>query len=186
MSELAGSSGQRKAPLLPSALAQLCRSLPPTIRGLRDQALLLAGWAAAQRRSELVTLHLADVLLTSSGLRLPIRQSKTDTAGTGQEVVILRRSQPTCAVAALEAWLARRGDAPGPLFVPVPRGGHLVYGRLSDKAEVRALKAAIRDARDYAAHSLRAGLVTTAHLQGASLHQIAAHTRHRSLESLRD
>ena len=36
-------------------------AIPADLRGLRDRALLLVGWAAALRRSELVALEVADL-----------------------------------------------------------------------------------------------------------------------------
>jgi len=36
-------------------------AIPPDLRGLRDRALLLVGWAAALRRSELVALEVGDL-----------------------------------------------------------------------------------------------------------------------------
>lgn len=180
----------RKAPLLPPDLDAAIHQLPSTLRGTRDRAVLLVGWAAALRRSELVALDLEDAPITTAGLRLSLRQSKTDAARQGQDVVILRAGGASCPVAALEAWLAGRGRAPGPLFLPVRKGGHPIHRRLSDKAVVRAIKSAVRaigrDPREFAGHSLRAGLVTAAHARGASLSTIATQTRHRSIASLGD
>lgn len=180
---------ERKAPLLKADVAALSTTFSDTPIGLRNRALVLTGWAGSLRRSEIVTLNLDDATISRAGLHLSLQRSKTDAAGLGQEVAILRGASP-CAVAALESWLAFRGEAPGPLFVRIRKGYRITRQRLSDKAVVRALKAAVAavglDPRNYAGHSLRAGLVTTAYLGGAALPTIATHTRHRSLDSLRD
>src|SRR5208282_2519059 len=43
-------------------LRRLLGVLPATLLGVRDRALLTLGWAAALRRSELVTLDVADII----------------------------------------------------------------------------------------------------------------------------
>lgn len=180
---------RRKTALLPTELKAATARLPVTARGVRDRALLLVGWAGALRRSELVGLDLADTRITAAGLHLTLRQSKTDPGGEGQEVIVIRT--PTlCAVTALEAWIEWRGDATGPLFLAVRKHGAVVHRRLSDKSVVRAVKAAVSaiglDPKSFAGHSLRSGLVTTAHAHGASLPTIARQTRHRSIARLID
>ena len=68
--------------------------------------MLLVGFGAAMRRSELIALDLDDVTITQAGLTILIRRSKTDQDGSGREIGIPRsRKSPTCPVAALEAWL---------------------------------------------------------------------------------
>lgn len=46
------------------------------MKGLRDRALLLLGFAGAFRRSELVALDVADLQFCDGGLRVVIRKSK--------------------------------------------------------------------------------------------------------------
>jgi site-specific recombinase XerD len=57
---------------------------PEGLKGLRDRALLLFGFASAMRRSELVALDLADLEETERGLLVTVRRSKTDQEGQGQ------------------------------------------------------------------------------------------------------
>jgi len=64
--------------------------------GLRDRALLLMGFAAALRRSELVGLDLADLTYSSAGLRLRIRGSKTDQERQGATVAVAPGSSTYC------------------------------------------------------------------------------------------
>jgi site-specific recombinase XerD len=52
-------------------------AIPADLRGLRDRALLLLGWAAALRRSELVALEVGDLGFEPEGVVLTIRRSKT-------------------------------------------------------------------------------------------------------------
>ena len=74
--------------------------------------MLLVGFGAALRRSELIALDLDDITITQAGLTILVRRSKTDQEGQGREIGIPRsRKSATCPVAALEAWIAL-GTAP--------------------------------------------------------------------------
>jgi site-specific recombinase XerD len=59
------------------------------IKGLRDRALLLIGFAGAFRRSELVALDLGDLEESELGFKVTIRHSKT---GAGQTIPIVHGS----------------------------------------------------------------------------------------------
>ena len=74
----------------------------------RDRALLLLGFAAALRRSELVALDVEDVDFDpAKGVLLTIRRSKTDQERAGAQVAVpyARAGNDLCAVRALLAWL---------------------------------------------------------------------------------
>jgi site-specific recombinase XerD len=51
------------------------------LRGLRDRAILLLGFAGALRGSELVALNVEDLEETAEGLLVTIRRSKTSSGG---------------------------------------------------------------------------------------------------------
>jgi hypothetical protein len=97
--------------------------------------MLLLGFGAALRRSELAALRLGDVAsVPGRGLCLLVRRSKTDQQGRGQDIAVCANSaDPSfCPMAALEAWLAHRhgardltggSDAERPLFCAVTKGG---------------------------------------------------------------
>lgn len=88
-----------------------------TVRGIRDAAILLLGFAGALRRSELAALTLADLEAKPGGVLLYLRRSKTDQEACGQVVGIAHgRHARTDPVAALDAWLIPRGGQPGPVF----------------------------------------------------------------------
>jgi site-specific recombinase XerD len=193
MEGIARSIGTRAVgskPVLADELAAMVRGLPATVAGTRDRALLLIGFGAAMRRSELVALNLDNVAVTDAGLKVLIRFSKADQVGAGAEVGIHRSGDPAlCPVRAFQAWLDRRGPQPGPLFCRVTRGGRVRPYRLSDRGVVRAVKSAVvaigLDPERYAGHSLRAGLATSASNAGADLLHIMKQTRHRSVETVR-
>ncbi|MCW2242289.1 tyrosine-type recombinase/integrase [Azospirillum canadense] len=185
-----GSRPRQAAPLRPAQLRDMVAALPGTPAGARDRALLLLGFAAALRRSELVALERADVRRDERGLLLLIRASKTDQGGEGQEVAVPKgRSAATCPVAALDAWLAVRGDGPGPLLRAVSKAGRVLErglhpGTVADVVKAAAWRIGL-DPALLSGHSLRAGLATAAAAQGAQLHQIMKQTRHKSADVAR-
>ncbi|MHB1834848.1 MAG: integrase, partial [Solirubrobacteraceae bacterium] len=95
----------------PLELEPLSRLLDPidtsTLAGLRDRALLLLGFAAALRRSELVALDVSDLHFDAArGLLVTIRRSKADPEQQGAQVAVPYAQQPErCAVRALRRYL---------------------------------------------------------------------------------
>jgi len=84
---------------------------PTAVIGVRDRALLLVGFAGAFRRSELVSLDVADVLFGADGLIVQLHRSKTDQEGEGRKVGLPFGSNPlTCPVRAsiLLEWMASK------------------------------------------------------------------------------
>src|SRR4029078_10156317 len=71
-----GTSGTRKAPATPEEIRAIIADMPPTLRGLRDRALLVLGFAGALRRSELVALDVEDLEEKDEGLLVRIRRCK--------------------------------------------------------------------------------------------------------------
>ena len=69
-------------------------ALPDDLRGLRDRALPLIGFAGGLRRSELVGLDIGDVVEEPEGLRVTIRRSKTDQEGAGRVIGTKRGVTP--------------------------------------------------------------------------------------------
>ncbi|HEY8612337.1 MAG TPA: site-specific integrase [Roseomonas sp.] len=162
----------------------------PGLRPLRDRALLLVGFAAALRRSELVALDAADVAFVPEGLILTLRRAKTDQEGRGTEIAIpFGSSERTCPVLTLGAWLKAAGIEAGAVFRSVNRHGGLGAARLSDRDVARVVKASVAAAgyppETYAGHSLRSGFITTAARAGVPEAHIQNQSRHKSLPVLR-
>ena len=80
----AGSAPARKAPATADKILAMVEKAGTDLKGLRDRALLLLGFAGAFRRSELVALDVADLQFCDGGLRVIIRKSKTDQEGLGR------------------------------------------------------------------------------------------------------
>ena len=190
----------QKEAILPQDLRDMLATLPHDLRGLRDRAILLIGFAGGLRRSEIVSLdHGKDdtpdsggwVEVMEGGLLVTLRGK------TGwREVEIARgSSDQTCPVHALTQWLHYARIDFGPLFVAVDRRGMKATGdRLSDKHVARLIKQTVEDAglrpdlpkadrlRLYSGHSLRAGLASSAeaderHIQKQLGHASAEMTR---------
>jgi hypothetical protein len=82
------------------------------MRGLRDRAILLLGFAGAFWRSELVALDVTDLEFCDGGMRVHIRRSKTDQEGAGDTIAIVAGSI-ACPVKAVRAGSARRRQTVG-------------------------------------------------------------------------
>jgi integrase len=123
-----GSAPAKKTALTADLLAKALRRIPEDLTGLRDRALILIGFAAALRRSELVALDVADIAHHPKGLVITIRRSKTDQAGAGCTKAI-PHGRKLGAVRALEAWLAAACITQGSVFRGV-RGPRVLGRRL--------------------------------------------------------
>jgi site-specific recombinase XerD len=92
----------------------------PTIKGCRDLAIVILLWATGLRRSEVVQLDVADY--DRERYTLLVRNGKGNAQREGYiEAQAVRE--------ALEDWLAVRGSDPGPLFLRIRRGGHIVRAK---------------------------------------------------------
>ncbi len=160
-----------------------------SVRAVRDRALLAIGMAAALRRSELVALDIDDVAITPDGLLITIRTSKTDQEGKGATIAVPegRRIRPK---ALLLAWIACAGFDAGPVFRKLTPQGRITTKPMSDRGVALVVKAraaaAGYDPAQVAGHSLRAGFLTEAARQGATVFKMKEVSRHKSLEILSD
>jgi len=186
-----GSWQQGKTPLLPETLKRLLAVIRPGLLGLRNRALLLLGFAAGLRRSELVALRLEDLEWSAEGLLLRIRASKGDPAGRGELVGVPRGQQPdTCPVEALRQWLVAADIRQGPIFRATEPGTGKIQARALESKRVAKVIQELAglaglDPGQFGGHSLRSGLATAAAQGGASERAIMEQTRHRSVQQVR-
>ena len=183
-----GTKVTRKAPATAEALKKILKKIPETLVGKRDRALLLIGFAAALRRSELVALQVSDLERSPQGIVLHIGKSKTDQEGAGHQIPIPAGSKLK-PVQALDAWLAAAAITTGPVFRPVLKGGRVGAEALSDRSVAQVVKdraaAAGLDPDLFSGHSLRAGFVTSALQAGADLLKVMDITRHTQVDTLK-
>ena len=206
------------APLVSSDLKQALEVLPGRgaappqgktakhakwLRGLRDRALLLLGFATALRPRELISVEKQHVARGAKGpkegLIVHIPRSKADQEARGQTVTALKNeASPTyCPVRALSRWRRAASIEEGPLFRGVRRGGTVLPEAISYKTLNRLVQRACQEAglepegfssakkRRYSAHSLRAGHVTDASSHGAPDNVLMMQTRHADPKTLR-
>lgn len=180
----------QKAPLSAQWLREMLDVLPDGLRGQRDRAILLIGFAGGFRRSELASLQVDDVQFHPQGVELLVRKSKTDQAGHGHTKVIAYGANPSsCPVRALEDWLELSGLCDGPIFRPIDRNENIRERALTPHSIAKMVKdtagRAGLDAARFSGHSLRAGFVTAATLGGADEAAVMDQTGHRSVEMVR-
>ena len=207
MAGIARSKGRRPrrqaAPADADLLRRLLAALPspaspvaaaPALAA-RHRAMLLIGFGAALRRSEIVSLRVGDVTVVENrGLSVLVRRSKTDPQGRGRTLAIWANSRDPdfCPVVAFEAWMGFRRQAPDwmpeaepPLFCAVTGAGVPKGGKMSDKIVARLMKQACAlagvDPASFSGHSLRRGLLTTAGDLQLPLADLMRHSRHQSV-----
>ena len=168
------------------------------LRARRDKVMLLLGFAAALRRSELAAVRIEHLSFTPDGLRLLIPRSKGDQQGAGQTVGVAYGGRTeTCPVRAVRSYVAAASRAladqgrpglSGPVFRSVDRWGRLGRKAITGRTVANVVKqyaaAAGLDPALYAGHSLRAGFATTAARAGKPDRAIQKQTRHRSAAML--
>ena len=172
---------RQKEALLPEELISMLETLDRgSLRGLRDRAMLLLGFAGGLRRSEIVGLDCGRgqsddasgwIEVLAEGAVVTVRGK------TGWREVEIGRgsSDATCPIVAVNAWLKFARIAHGPLFRRVTgRGKSVGAERLNGQEVARlvkraALAAGVRGELSeterealFAGHSLRAGLASSA------------------------
>ena len=151
------------------------------LNGKRNKALLLVGFAAGLRRSELAGLRLEDLEAIPDGVRLHIDRSKTDQEGRGQWVDIVPSVTPDCCpVNSLREWIAAADITAGALFPSINRWG-TCGGPLSTVSIGKIVKWAASccgmDPDQFGGHSLRAGCATYLLDKGVPLNVVAKQGR---------
>ena len=179
-------------------LRQILSPIPDDLRGLRDRALLLVGFAGALRRAELAAIRIEHLEQTARGLRLTLPQSKG--AQAAAVIVPLPYGQTElCPVRALAAWLAAADLTTGPAFrriwrpgtappgepPPRPRLGAQPLTPWAVAAIVQARAAAAGfGGRDFGGHSLKRGALTTGMEHGVHPARLKRLGRHKSFDVL--
>jgi integrase len=182
-----GRPQRQVAPLLRADLELLLPHMHST-KGVRDRALLLLGFAAALRRSELAAISCTDIAFVREGLILTLPRSKSDQEGAGRKIGVPWGRTEVCAVRAVKGWLDHSQITEGAVFRSVHKGGQVSAERLSSQSVALLVKdyaaKAGLPANQFSGHSLRSGLVTSAAQAGVPAHQIMAQTGHRSMDML--
>jgi integrase len=176
----------RKTPATADKVVAMAALADTDIKGLRDRAILLFGFAGAFRRSELVALDVTDLEFCDGGMRVHVRRSKTDQEGAGDTIAIAWGSL-ACPVKGVRAWLEASNVTTGPLLRPITKGGRIGTGRRPippwSGSSRRAPGASGLDPKLFAGHSLRSGFLTSAAGRGASIFKMMDQSRHSVLRT---
>jgi integrase len=159
----------RKDALTKDRLEEAVKALRADLKGQRDRALLLLTFACALRRAEAAALDVADLRYDARDLVVTLRRSKTDQEGQGREIAVpFVANSRLCAATHVRTWLEAAAIVDGP-------------ARL-----VKRLTLAAGIEGDFAAHSPRAGFITSAAAtKGVSEADIQRVSGHRSVAILR-
>lgn len=152
------------------ALFSLCQR--PTAAAARDAAALALLYGAGLRRAELVGLRLEDW-----------RREEGVVAVRGKGSKLRRVPLPQGAQQALSAWLAHRGEALGPLLLPVSSGGRVLAHRpLSTQAVYHLLRrlGARAGLAPFSPHDLRRSYIGELLATGADLCLVQRLVGHQS------
>jgi integrase len=158
-----GRPPDEKEAVLGDDIIRMIETLGRDLRGLRDRAILLLGFAGGFRRSEIVGLDCGpDQTKDGSGWIEILRHGRVVTKENGETVEISGHgmivhvrgktgwreveigpgsSEHTCPIVALQTWLNLARIAHGPLFRRVTKNGKQAgVDRLNDKHIVRLVK----------------------------------------------
>jgi site-specific recombinase XerC len=196
-----GQLPRKKVAATAAIMRRLLVPIPTDLRGLRDRALLLVGFAGALRRSELAAIHIEHLEKTDRGIRLTLPHSKgaQDSAVT---VPLPYGDTELCPVHALEAWLAAAGLTAGPVFrriwlPPRPQQGAppgapplsrigataITAQTVAQVVQARAVAAGF-GLRDLGGHSLKRGALTTGMDRSVHPAKLKRLGRHKSFDVL--
>lgn len=185
-----------RAPLLTDDIMALVATAREQVYGWadavierRDTALMLMGYTAALRRSELAALRGGDVTVHElDGLHISVRRSKRDQEGHGSLRAVPRAEDPArCTACAAARWAevvaagdrhGRRGiirllQAPGALAAPGVAFGHVCTADETGPGEAEAdSRTWVVGGRPFFRAIARNGLLSSTPLSGASVHAV--------------
>lgn len=188
-----GRPPRQKEALFAEDILAMTAMLEQNLRGWRDRAILLIGFAGGLRRSEITGLDCGPKQSDDSRGWIEILDGGvvlTIDGKTGWRTVEIARgsSGRSCPVQALETWLKLGRIVDGPVFRPVTlANGGVQSERLTDRHVARlvqklALAAGVRGdlpegerALAFAGHSLRAGLASSAEVDEAHIQRQLGH-----------
>lgn len=160
-----------------TALMSACVN-DPSPKGARDGAILALLYVCGLRRGELVSLDLADYDLAQGEIRIQAGKGRK-----GRTIPLVDEG----GLSALEAWLAVRGPDPGPLFIPIRRGGHLQPGRLSRQGVYKLVleRAGQAGVNHLTPHDFRRTFIGDLLDAGADIATVARLAGHANIETTR-
>lgn len=184
----------QKEALFAEDIIEMISILPFDLRGMRDKAILLIGYAGGLRRSEIIGLDVGKDETEDSGGWIDILEEGAIIwikGKTGWRDVEIGRgsTNATCPIYALTQWLHYSKIIHGPIFRAVTRDHSSVTAdRLNDKHVSRLIKKCVAETgigpekgeKDrvlcFSGHSLRAGLASSAEVDERYVQRQLGHT----------
>lgn len=182
---------KKAKPATLDVIEEAIAAIPADLRGLRDRAIILLGFWAARRRSELagldVTARLSDgatghIEFVPEGLVIRLAASKTNQEGDTEDYAVPLGCEP-CAVASVRAWIEAAGITDGALFRQISRHGR-VGARMSGHSINKVLKSRLGDA--FTGHALRRGFLTEGARRGMTALELAQQSGHASQDMVNE
>ncbi|MFA8443985.1 tyrosine-type recombinase/integrase [Yoonia sp.] len=172
-------------PITLDVLEAVLATCDHSLRGIRDRAVLMLGWASGgRRRSEIAGLMRADVDLKdypADGL-IWINLIATKTTETGKTPRLVLKGR---AAKALAFWIEMGGITDGPLFRPITQNDDPLARKLSPDGIYQIVQKRIAQAgfpKGFATpHGLRSGFLTQAALDGAPIQAAMRLSLHKSV-----
>jgi len=168
-------------PITLDVLEALLKACPSSLRGTRDRAILMLGWASGgRRRSEITGLHVEDITIEDDLVHIRLLETKTTAKGKTPKLLLKGR-----AARALKDWLHVAQLTKGPLFRPISKSGTVLGRSLHPDAIRQILKRLLVKAgydESFASpHGLRSGFLTEAALKGTPIQAAMRLSLHRSV-----
>lgn len=152
-----GKEQRKVAPLVKEQVLAIVSSMGDRLKDKRDRALILSGFAAGLRRSELTTLTMADLRNIREGIEIHLPEGSA---------VLLNARGSVCAVRAMKEWLSAAKIEEGPVFQGINRHGQRSGTPLTGHGIALIVKERVQaiglNPAQYSGFSLRAGLVASA------------------------
>ena len=165
--------------------------IPKDLRGLRDRAIILLGFWAARRRSELSGLDVSPALTDGAtghiefvpeGLVIRLAVSKTNQTGETEDYAVPFGCEP-CAVAAVRDWIDAAGIRDGALFRGINR-----HGKIGGRIGGHSINAILKDrlGSKFTGHALRRGFLTEGARSGMTALELAQQSGHASQDMVNE
>jgi len=158
-----------------------------TLVSIRNKNLLLLGYTAALRMSELLALRVQDIHFVKDAAIIHIRKSKSNQYGKLDERVLpVSTNTPYCPVLALRSLLATLPKTGNPyLFYALNTNDtYKMKQPLSSSGCQLIIKKLL--GKEYSTHSLRRSFVSIAKKYGAMDSEIQAQTKHASVKMIQE
>jgi integrase len=173
----------RAPPISLELLERTVPTIPETLVGTRNRAMLLLDFFTGFRRSEITSLLSEHVVVLPCGnLSVTLLQSKTNILP--ETLYVYRRSEEkasVCPVRAVEEWRRLSAITSGQLFRRFTPSGRMLDDGIQPAQFNKVLKQYF--GTEFSGHSMRRGVATAMDTGGMSIPEISSRLRHKSTQT---